>query len=69
MVDQRLPSKFGALYLAVHTISNIRSTGVQDPLAQRVLTMEMWYDHTGSDERGIHRKRVRPPKGEGAYYF
>ena len=28
--------------------------------------MEMWYDHTGPDERGIHRKRARPPKGEGA---
>jgi biopolymer transport protein ExbD len=28
--------------------------------------MEMWLDHTGPDERGIHRKRARPPKGEGA---
>ena len=28
--------------------------------------MEMWFDHTGPDERGIHRKRARPPKGEGA---
>jgi len=28
--------------------------------------MEMWFDHTGADERGIHRKRARPPKGEGA---
>lgn len=23
--------------------------------------MEMWFDHTGVDERGIHRKRARPP--------
>lgn len=28
--------------------------------------MEMWFDHTGPDERGVHRKRARPPKGEGA---
>lgn len=28
--------------------------------------MEMWFDHTGPDERGIHRKRARPPSGEGA---
>ena len=28
--------------------------------------MEMWYDHTGVDERGVHRKRARPPKAEGA---
>lgn len=28
--------------------------------------MEMWYDHTGVDERGIHRKRVRPPKADTA---
>jgi len=28
--------------------------------------MEMWFDHTGPDERGIHRKRAREPKGEGA---
>jgi len=28
--------------------------------------MEMWLDHTGPDERGIHRKRARPPKGDGA---
>ena len=28
--------------------------------------MEMWFDHTGPDERGIHRKRARPPKGDGA---
>jgi len=28
--------------------------------------MEMWLDHTGVDERGIHRKRARPPKGDGA---
>lgn len=27
--------------------------------------MEMWFDHTGPDERGIHRKRARPPQGEG----
>ena len=26
--------------------------------------MEMWMDHTGVDERGVHRKRARPPKGE-----
>jgi len=28
--------------------------------------MEMWLDHTGPDERGIHRKRARPPKGDGS---
>jgi biopolymer transport protein ExbD len=28
--------------------------------------MEMWFDHTGVDERGIHRKRARPPKSDGA---
>ena len=28
--------------------------------------MEMWMDHTGVDERGIHRKRARPAKGDGA---
>jgi biopolymer transport protein ExbD len=28
--------------------------------------MEMWLDHTGPDERGIHRKRARPSKGGGA---
>jgi len=28
--------------------------------------VEMWFDHTGVDDRGIHRKRARPPKGEGA---
>jgi biopolymer transport protein ExbD len=28
--------------------------------------MEMWLDHTGPDERGIHRKRARPAKGGGA---
>jgi biopolymer transport protein ExbD len=28
--------------------------------------MEMWMDHTGVDDRGIHRKRARPPKGDGA---
>jgi biopolymer transport protein ExbD len=28
--------------------------------------MEMWMDHTGVDERGVHRKRARPPKGETA---
>jgi biopolymer transport protein ExbD len=28
--------------------------------------MEMWFDHTGVDERGIHRKRARPPKADGA---
>ena len=26
--------------------------------------MEMWMDHTGVDERGVHRKRARPPQGE-----
>jgi len=28
--------------------------------------MEMWFDHTGADERGVHRKRARPARGEGA---
>ena len=28
--------------------------------------MEMWFDHTGVDERGVHRKRARPPKADGA---
>ena len=28
--------------------------------------MEMWFDHTGADERGIHRKRVRAGKAETA---
>ena len=28
--------------------------------------MEMWFDHTGVDERGVHRKRARAPKAEGA---
>lgn len=28
--------------------------------------MEMWFDHTGADERGIHRKRARAIKGDGA---
>jgi biopolymer transport protein ExbD len=28
--------------------------------------MEMWFDHTGADERGIHRKRARGPQGDGA---
>lgn len=28
--------------------------------------MEMWYDHTGVDERGIHRKRARPPQADSA---
>ena len=28
--------------------------------------MEMWFDHTGVDERGVHRKRARPPKSDGA---
>jgi len=28
--------------------------------------VEMWFDHTGPDERGVHRKRARAPKGEGA---
>lgn len=26
----------------------------------------MWFDHTGVDERGVHRKRARPEKGDGA---
>ena len=25
--------------------------------------MEMWFDHTGPDERGVHRKRIRVSKG------
>ena len=28
--------------------------------------MEMWFDHTGVDERGVHRKRARPPKVDGS---
>lgn len=28
--------------------------------------MEMWMDHTGVDDRGIHRKRAREPKTDGA---
>jgi len=28
--------------------------------------MDMWFDHAGVDERGIHRKRARPPTTEGA---
>ena len=28
--------------------------------------MEMWFDHAGVDERGVHRKRARPPKTDGA---
>jgi biopolymer transport protein ExbD len=28
--------------------------------------MEMWFDHTGVDERGIHRRRVRPPRSDNA---
>ena len=28
--------------------------------------MEMWFDHTGADTRGIHRKRGRAPSGDGA---
>lgn len=28
--------------------------------------MEMWFDHTGADERGVHRKRARPAKADGA---
>jgi len=28
--------------------------------------MEMWFDHTGVDERGVHRKRSRPPVADGA---
>jgi biopolymer transport protein ExbD len=27
--------------------------------------MEMWFDHTGVDDRGVHRKRARPGQGEG----
>ncbi|MCB1729175.1 MAG: biopolymer transporter ExbD [Halieaceae bacterium] len=26
----------------------------------------MWFDHAGVDERGVHRKRARPPKTDGA---
>ena len=26
--------------------------------------MDMWIDHVGVDERGIHRKRARAPKGD-----
>ena len=28
--------------------------------------MEKWFDHTGVDDRGVHRKRARPPSAEGA---
>jgi biopolymer transport protein ExbD len=28
--------------------------------------MEMWFDHTGVDDRGVHRKRARAPSVEGA---
>ena len=28
--------------------------------------MEMWYDHTGVDNRGVHRKRGRQPEGDSA---
>lgn len=28
--------------------------------------MDMWFDHAGVDDRGIHRKRARPPQGDGA---
>ena len=28
--------------------------------------MEMWFDHTGVDDRGVHRKRARAPSAEGA---
>jgi biopolymer transport protein ExbD len=27
--------------------------------------MEMWFDHTGPDERGVLRKRVRASQGQG----
>lgn len=28
--------------------------------------MEMWFDHTGADTRGVHRKRTPAADGEGA---
>ena len=28
--------------------------------------MEMWFDHSGVDERGIHRKRALPPKADSS---
>lgn len=28
--------------------------------------MDLWLDHTGVDERGIHRKRAREDKGDGS---
>lgn len=28
--------------------------------------MEMWFDHAGVDDRGVHRKRARSPGIEGA---
>lgn len=28
--------------------------------------MEMWFEHAGVDERGVHRKRSRPPATDGA---
>ena len=28
--------------------------------------MEMWFDHTGVDDRGVHRKRARAPTVDGA---
>jgi biopolymer transport protein ExbD len=28
--------------------------------------MDMWFDHAGVDDRGIHRKRSRPPQNDGA---
>ncbi len=27
--------------------------------------MEMWLDHVGVDDRGVHRKRARAPKADG----
>lgn len=27
--------------------------------------MEMWLDHTGVDDRGVHRKRARAPREDG----
>jgi len=28
--------------------------------------MEMWFDHTGADDRGIHRKRAKPEVADGS---
>jgi len=28
--------------------------------------MEMWFEHTGASDRGVHRKRASPDSGEGA---